>query len=129
DVPHLRRTLEKILQAAGAALNDDTPIIETALMVNNRAVALNIAAPPFAPEWTADIRLHPVQMPSLDDFVKANVMPEQAATLLRAIVRSQYGLVVVGNTEAGKTTLMSALMRELPSGGGVTTVERAHELN
>jgi len=129
DVPHLRRTLEKILHAAGAALNDDTPIIETGLIVNHRAVSLNIAAPPFAPEWSADIRLHPVQTPSLDDLVKANVMPEQAATLLRAIVRSAHGLVVVGNTEAGKTTLMSALMRELPSVGGVITVERARELN
>jgi Flp pilus assembly CpaF family ATPase len=129
DVPHLRRTLEKILHAAGATLSEDTPVIETGLMVNNRAVSLNIATPPFAPEWSADIRLHPVQALSLSDLVKANMMTEQASTLLRAIVRSAHGLVVVGNTESGKTTLMSALIRELTSFEGVGTVERARELN
>lgn len=129
DVPHLRRTLEKILHAAGAALNEDTPVIETGLLINNRAVSLNIATPPFAPEWSADIRLHPVQALTLDDLVKAGVMTDQVATLLRSVARSPHGLVVVGNTESGKTTLVSALMRELPSLDNVATVERARELN
>ncbi len=129
DVPHLRRTLSKILQAAGTDLNDDTPVIEIGLTVNNRSVSINVAAPPFAPEWSADIRLHPVQRPTLDDLVHSEVLTAQAATLLRAIVRSEQGLVVVGNTEAGKTTLMSALMRERASLERVVTVERSGELH
>lgn len=129
DVPHVRRTLEKILHAAGAELREDTPIIETGLTVNNRAVCLNVGAPPFTAEWTADIRLHPLQALTLDDLVNAEFMTPQAAALLRAIVTSVHGLVVVGNTEAGKTTLMSALVRELASCEGVTSVERAQGLH
>src|SRR5690606_26253116 len=47
---------------------------------------------------------------------------------LAALVASPYGLIVVGDTESGKTTLLDALANRLPAEAHVSSVERAGEL-
>ncbi len=47
--------------------------------------------------------------------------------LLRALLASNYGFVIAGETETGKTTLLNALAQET-AGGAIAAVERAGEL-
>lgn len=123
---HLEKVIRRLLQDSGADLVPDVPLIETGLRVNERRVCINVAAPPATIELTADIRLHPTEPPSLESMVAAGVMPAEAAALLQALVRSEHGFVIVGDTESGKTTLLGALARLISQ--PMIAVERAGEL-
>jgi Flp pilus assembly CpaF family ATPase len=127
DNEHLRRVISRLLMEAGAQYREDIGIIETGLTVANRRLCLNLVLPPYTMELNADIRLHPAHAPSLDDLVANEFMSEAAATMIRLIVASSYGFIVVGEPESGKTTLLGSLARLLAP-EGVVAVERAGEL-
>ena len=128
DAEHLRRVMTRLLLDAGGQYREDGGIIETGLLVGERNVCLNLVLPPYTMELNADIRVHPVHTPSLDDLVASGFMTEEAASLVRQIVRSKYGFIIVGEPENGKTTLMGALLRLLEP-EHVIVVERAGELS
>lgn len=128
DDGDFRRILRRLLVDAGADLVDDQPYIETGLMVGARAVCVNLLAPPVAFQLTADIRVHPAESPTLDMLGARGFLSPQAGEILRALARSPHGLVIVGDTESGKTTLLGALAQLLPEPGQTIAVERAGEL-
>jgi type IV secretory pathway ATPase VirB11/archaellum biosynthesis ATPase len=123
DDHQLRRVIGRLLKDAGAEIRPDTPYIETGLTVEGRPVSVNLVLPPATLYITADIRVHPTALPTLDSLVDS----EQARTLLRAIAQSPHGFVVVGESESGKTTLLSMLIA-LSGQQGIISVERAGEL-
>jgi Flp pilus assembly CpaF family ATPase len=127
DTPHLRRIIKRLLNHAGAELRDDVPILEVGLTIEGRRVSVNVVSPPFVPELAVDIRVHPKELPTLDSLVESGFMNESVKTLLQAIMQSEQGLLIIGETESGKTTLLSILLQEL-SGENLVTVERAGEL-
>lgn len=129
DAAHLRRTLRRLLIDAGTDLYDDQPIIETGLVVDGRRVCVNLVAPPLSPGYTVDIRLHPAQPPSLSDLVDSGFVTAEGAILLEKLARSPHGMAIVGDTEAGKTTLLGTLARLLPEPAAVVAVERAGEMH
>jgi type IV secretory pathway ATPase VirB11/archaellum biosynthesis ATPase len=128
DVPHLRQILERLLREAGIQQHDDLPAVETGVIVHGRAICINAALPPFAPEFQVDMRLHPVFPRSLNDLVGDGFLTEKAAQFLQALAQSQHGFVIVGETESGKTTLLTALAQMLPNPSQLAAVERAGEL-
>ncbi|MFN8375247.1 MAG: ATPase, T2SS/T4P/T4SS family [Anaerolineae bacterium] len=128
DAEHIQRIIGRLLLDAGAELREGTPYIETGLMVGSRPICLNLMAPPVTAQLTADIRLHPAVLPTLENLVAQNFMDEKAAEFLRALVSSPHGFLIVGDTESGKTTLLSILAQMLPSPETVVSVERAGEM-
>src|SRR5690606_27910496 len=128
DDEHLRRVISRLLLDANAQYREDIGIIETGLRVGERNVCLNLVLPPYTMELNADIRVHPARPPSLDDLVSNGFMSEDAAAMVRQIVHSKYGFIIVGEPESGKTTLMGALVRLLEP-EGMVVVERAGELS
>lgn len=128
DEAHQRDIVGRMLAAAGAELRDDIPIIETGLTVDDRPLALSVAMPPATLTLNADIRLHLAQPPSLESLVEIGVLIPDAEHFLAALVASPYGVIVVGDTESGKTTLLGALARRLPDSVAISAVERAGEL-
>lgn len=127
DEAHLRAIVNRLLADTGASLTEDEPILETGMVINGRPVCVSVAGPPITYEVSVDLRVHPRNAPVLDDLVKAGFLSDEALQLLKALVNSPHGFVIVGDTESGKTTLLSALARMLP-GGGLVAVERAGEL-
>jgi pilus assembly protein CpaF len=125
---HLKRVVKRLLTDAGAELKDDQPYIETGLMVGDRPVSVSLVAPPVAFQLTADIRVHPQKQPSWDDLIDSEFMTEKAAVLLQGIVASPHGMLIVGESESGKTTLLSLLANTLPEPSRALGVERAGEL-
>lgn len=128
DTPHIRKILKRLLKDAGAQLREDVPIVEAGLMIEGRRVCLTIAIPPFVPEIAVDIRVHPKELPTLESLVESGVVTPQARQVLEAIAKSGHGFIVVGDTESGKTTLLSILAQLFPNPDGILTVERAGEL-
>lgn len=126
DSAHLQRVIGRLLDDAGAQLREDTPIIETGLIVGNRRIAMSVAAPPLTIALNADIRLHTAS-PSLADLIQSEFMTDEAAAFIEQVVHSQYGFSVVGEPESGKTTLLNALVRLLPNQESCVVVERAGE--
>lgn len=128
DEAHLRRILRRLLVDAGADLYDDQPFIETGLTISGRPVSITVITPLMSFSYHADIRVHPRQLPTLQNMVNSGFMTDITAQVLRAVVQSPYGFVVVGDAESGKTTLLSVLAQELPDAQQTIAVERAGEL-
>ncbi|MCU0499279.1 MAG: Flp pilus assembly complex ATPase component TadA [Anaerolineae bacterium] len=124
DYEQLSRIIGRLLKNAGASLQPDQPIIEAGLRINGRRVCVNVASPPVTLQIMADIRVHPAELPLLESMVDS----ETARQLLTAIAQSEHGFVVVGETESGKTTLLSILLH-LSGQTGIVSVERAGELH
>ncbi len=128
DEGHVRKIIKRLLLDSGADLSPEIPIIEAGLRVNQRPVSVSVAGPPVTIEISADIRLHPAQAVTLADMVRAGWLSTQAGELLAALAASPHGVVIVGDTESGKTTLLGALAGLLP-GAAMVAVERAGELH
>jgi len=128
DSRHLRQIVERLLFDAGAELREDQPFVEAGLFVGKRPVCVNLLAPPVAFYLTVDIRVHPSVAPTMDDLVEQDFMSAQAKQLLEAMVQSSHGLMIVGDGESGKTTLLNALLQLLPTDAKIVTIERAGEL-
>ncbi len=128
NTDELRRIIARILVDAGAELREDQPFIEAGFKAGERPACINLVAPPLTFQLTADIRVHGAVLPTLDGLVASGFMTGQARTLLEAITRSPHGLLIVAETEAGKTTLLSVLAQLLPNPAQSIAVERAGEL-
>jgi type IV secretory pathway ATPase VirB11/archaellum biosynthesis ATPase len=128
NTPHMRRVIQRLLRHAGAELRPEYAIIEAGLEIEGRRVSVSVAAPPFVPELAADIRVHPQTLPTLQHWLELGYLNAKAKTLLETIAQSEHGFMIVGDTESGKTTLLSMLLQSL-SGEGMVSVERAGELH
>jgi GTPase SAR1 family protein len=60
--------------------------------------------------------------------VESRFLTEGSADFLKRLAQSEHGLVIVGDTESGKTTLLNALAQHLPQPEKTVTVERAGEM-
>ena len=127
DTPHMQLIIKRMLFHSNAEFRSNNSIIETGLVIDNRRISLSVAFPPFVPEIAVDIRLHPVQLPTFEEWLDQNILNKKTLSLLNAIMQSEHGLLVVGDTESGKTTLLSMLLQTI-SGEGLVSVERASEL-
>lgn len=129
DERQMHRMVERLLRDARAEMRADQPYLEAGLTVDGRRVCVNLLMPPITFALTVDIRVHPAQALMLDDLVKSDFLTPQAADMVKALVASPYGFVVAGDTEAGKTTFMSALTRLLPEPEKTVVIERAGEMD
>jgi Flp pilus assembly CpaF family ATPase len=127
NTPHMRRVIQRLLRHAGVELRPEYAILEAGLEIEGRRISLSVASPPFVPELACDIRLHPSQLPTLDTWLNAGYLNAKAKALLEAIIQSEHGFIIVGDTESGKSTLLSMLLQSL-SGERLVAVERTSEL-
>lgn len=128
DWHHVRRTIKRLLKDADAELRSDIPIVEAGLTINGRRVCANVVSPPFSADLMADIRVHSADPIHLESWVEQGMMPQLAADFLRQLAKSDYGFAIVGDTESGKTSLMSSILAETEMGEGLHSVEWAGEL-
>ncbi|MAU10980.1 MAG: hypothetical protein CL607_14250 [Anaerolineaceae bacterium] len=128
DWHHVRRTIKRLLKDADAEIRSDIPIVEAGLTINNRRVSVNVVSPPYSTDVMADIRVHPADPIQLDTWVQQGMMTDLAADFLRRLAKSSYGFAIVGDTESGKSTLMSSILAETSLGEGLRSVEWSGEL-
>ncbi len=89
----------------------ESPYIETELVLDGSRVSVQV--PPIVPAPTLSIRKHASAVYSLDDYVRAEVMSEKQADVLRRAVEAHNNILVVGGTGSGKTTLINAIIEEV----------------
>ncbi|MBA3873579.1 MAG: Flp pilus assembly complex ATPase component TadA, partial [Anaerolineae bacterium] len=127
NAEHYQRIISRLVADAGAELRPDQPYLELGLKIGDRLIAVNLVAPPITIQLNVDIRLHSKQLPTWDALIQSGFMTAEAAQLLKALIASDHGLLIIGEPESGKTTLLNLLMNELPNPEQVISVERAGE--
>lgn len=74
------------------------------------------------------VRRHRFTKVTLGDLVGLGMLDEVLQEFLSAAVRARLNIVVCGGTNAGKTTLLRALVNEIPSTERLVTIEKGFEL-
>ena len=85
--------------------------------------AIEIAARP-----TAVIRCHRFELSTLAELEDRGLIDLALREFLAAAVRARRNLVIAGGTGTGKTTLLRALLNEVPAQERIVTIEDAYEL-
>jgi pilus assembly protein CpaF len=115
-----------MLRSSGRRVDLSTPFVDAMLPDGSR---LHVAIPDITRRhWAVNIRRFVVRATHVDDLVPTGTLTPQAAAFLEAAVVSGLNVVVAGGTQAGKTTLLNALLGCVPSGERVVSCEEVFEI-
>lgn len=126
DAGSLERFVERHLGGAGVRIDRTHPIADARLADGSR---IHAVLPPVAPQGPlVSIRRFPSVRFDLEDLVTRSMLTGREAGQLRSLVRDRRTIVISGRTGVGKSTLLDALLRCIPEGERVVTIEELPEL-
>ena len=118
--------VERMLRHSGRRLDRSSPFVDAALADGSR---LHVIIPDIAREhWSVNIRKFPSEIWRLSQLVERQVMTLQQARFLAGQMRVGKNILVAGATQAGKTTLLCALLAEGNEAKRLITVEETFEI-
>ena len=127
----LASIIEKMLRASGRRLDRATPFVDASLPDGSR---LHVIIPSLTrAHWSVNIRKFGRAIYHLDALRAAGTLTTSQLELLREAMAEGKNILVSGATQAGKTTLLCALLAELnrPDFGGqerLVSVEETFEI-
>ena len=122
----VRDLVERLLMWGGRRLDLSHPFVDARLPDGSR---LHVAIPEVtATHWAVNIRKHLIRGKSLIELSKLGVMTADIALFLGRTVEAGLNIMVSGSTQAGKTTLLNALVSSVPFHNRVITIEEVFEL-
>jgi len=122
----VRSVVERMLALTGRRLDTSNPFVDATLPDGSR---LHVAIPDItSTHWAVNIRKFAARTHTLESLVSLGTLTAQAAAFLQACVVAGLNIVVAGATQAGKTTLMNALLNSAPSYERIITCEEVFEL-
>jgi pilus assembly protein CpaF len=122
----VRDLVERMLRATGRRVDLSSPFVDASLPDGSR---LHVVIPDITRRhWSVNVRKFVVHARHVDDLVALGTLPPAAANFLRAAVEAGLNIIVAGGTQAGKTTMLNALLGCVPSGERVVTCEETFEL-
>jgi pilus assembly protein CpaF len=122
----VRNIVERALMWSGRRLDLSQPFVDARLPDGSR---LHVAIPEITAEhWAVNIRKHLLRNLELTDLAKLGVMTPEIAEFLQSEVEAGANILVSGGTQAGKTTMLNALVSAIPTNERVITVEEVFEL-
>ena len=123
----VQNIVERALMWSGRRLDLSQPFVDARLPDGSR---LHVAIPQITSDhWAVNIRRHLLKSHSLDELANSGLMPLDVAAFLANCVKKGCSIIVSGGTQAGKTTLLSALMSQIPVTERVITIEEVFELS
>jgi pilus assembly protein CpaF len=124
---YLGHALRSIARMLGQDITPDAPTLDTRLPDGSRVA---IAIPPVSPEGpTVSIRKFQRRYFTLDTLVRIGSLSEQLAERLRTLVRDEKANILIsGGTGAGKTSLLNALVAEIPPEERLGIIEDTREI-
>ena len=122
----VRNIVERALMWSGRRLDLSQPFVDARLPDGSR---LHVAIPEITAEhWAVNIRKHLLRHMDLSDLAKLGVMTNEVADYLATQVVAGKNILVSGGTQAGKTTMLNALVSAIPTSERVITIEEVFEL-
>jgi pilus assembly protein CpaF len=123
----IKALVERMLRPTGRRVDMSQPFVDASLPDGSR---LHVAIPDITRQhWSVNIRKFSPSLRNLADLVAAEVLSTAAADYLRSLVVTGKSILISGATQAGKTTLLTALLHAAPPHERVVTVEETFELN
>jgi pilus assembly protein CpaF len=123
----IRGLVERMLRPTGRRIDMSQPFVDASLPDGSR---LHVAIPDITRQhWSVNIRKFAARLRSLEDLVGAGAMSADASRYLAELVREGASILVSGATQAGKTTLLNALLDAVPAHERIVTVEETFELS
>jgi pilus assembly protein CpaF len=122
----VKQLVDRTLIWSGRRLDLSQPFVDARLPDGSR---LHVVIPEITAEhWAVNIRKHLMQQKNLNDLAAMGVMSADIRDDLSRAVKTGLNILVSGATQAGKTTLLSALINEVPPTQRVITIEEVFEL-
>ena len=126
NAQHLLNIAQRIAGQIGRRVDESSPMVDARLADGSR---VNIIIPPLALDGAAiSIRRFVMRGTSLAQMAERMVLSPAMAKMLEIAVRAKLNILISGGTGAGKTTMMNALSKEIPSTERLITIEDAAEL-
>lgn len=111
DAEELRRIIQKLLRHSGRRLDRSNPSVDASLADGSR---LHVVIPEVTQShWAVNIRKFSKSLKSLHHLMGQGVMHPGQLSQIQAAVRNGKNILVSGATQAGKTTMMCAILAEL----------------
>lgn len=122
----VRDLVDRTLIWSGRRLDLSQPFVDARLPDGSR---LHVAIPEVTAEhWAVNIRKHIMRQKSLNELASLGVMTKGISDELSEAVKTGRNILISGGTQAGKTTLLNALISETPLAQRVITIEEVFEL-
>lgn len=126
DDAQVRRLATRLATSVGRRLDDGSPFVDARLPSGVRLHA--VLAPVAEPGTCISLRVPARRAFSLDDLVVSGSVPVAGVELLRRMIAARLAFLISGGTGTGKTTLLSALLAEVPAEHRIVIVEDSREL-
>ncbi|MBW4041895.1 MAG: CpaF family protein [Acidobacteria bacterium] len=122
----VRDLVERMLVSSGRRVDLSSPFVDASLPDGSR---LHVVVPDVTRRhWAINVRKFSDRVTTLDALVGRGSVPPHAAAFLAAAMRAGLNVLVSGATQAGKTTLLNALLAAGRPSDRVVTVEETFEL-
>ena len=123
----VRSLVERMLQWSGRRIDLSTPFVDAMLPDGSR---LHVAIPDITrAHWAVNIRRFVHRPVDVHELVPGGTLSPDAAAFLEACMVSGLNVVVAGGTQAGKTTLLNALLGCIPSSERIVSCEEVFEIH
>jgi len=124
--PQLQSIMDRILMWSGRRIDLTHPFVDARLPDGSR---LHIAIPEITAEnWAINIRKHLMRGKSLRELAALGTMTNHIAEFLESCVAARKNLLVSGATQAGKTTILNAVVSAVAPTERIVTIEEVFEL-
>ena len=122
----VRTLVERMLRRSGRRIDISQPFVDASLPDGSR---LHVVIPPITREhWSINIRKFSRSVRTLSDLVDRKTVTPQVRDVLSSAMRDGQTVLVSGATQAGKTTMVCALLDELSPTERIVTVEETFEI-
>lgn len=122
----VRDVVERMLRWSGRRLDLSQPFVDATLPDGSR---LHVVIPDVTREhWAVNVRRFVIRPRSVHDLARLGTLSDHAAGFLEAAVISGCNIVVAGGTQAGKTTLLNALLGSVPARERIVSCEEVFEV-
>jgi pilus assembly protein CpaF len=123
----VRALAQRLAATAGRRLDDARPFVDARLPSGAR---LHCVLPPVAVGATLiSLRVPSPRGFTVDDLAERGSVDAAGAEVLRTIVAGRLAFLVSGGTGSGKTTILGAMLGEVPSRERIVLVEDSTELD
>ncbi len=127
DESELRRHLQKIMFVSGKQVSYTRPIVDATMPGGLRVHIVHEAVSPTGAQVV--IRKHRRVPLSVLDLIASGMAPPEVFAYLWTLVENKASILIIGETAAGKTTLLNAIASFIPYNMKIVVVEEVRELN
>lgn len=118
--------IERMLKSTGRRIDLSRPFVDAMLPAGHR---LHVVLSGISRGFSAvNIRKFVVRAARLEQLVEMGSLTAPAARFLEASVRAGLNILVTGQTQAGKTTMLNCLAGAVPGGERIISAEEVFEI-